>query len=86
MTEYPLPPIQDNRSDCLPYTLRPGYMGAQGGMSLRDWFAGQALVAVVCMNPRDQSPFEKEEVSGFYKRRAIWAYAMADAMLAERTS
>ena len=24
MTEYPLPPIQDSRSDCLPYTLRRG--------------------------------------------------------------
>lgn len=38
------------------------------GMSLRDWFAGQALA----QTPRDGQPSE----------RAAWAYALADAMLA----
>jgi hypothetical protein len=56
----------------------PENMGAYGasqineqGMSLRDWFAGQALAHT----PRDGQPSE----------RAAWAYALADAMLAERT-
>lgn len=45
------------------------YAGAQGGMSLRDWFAGQAMVG-----------YEAESAQAI----AEVAYAIADAMLAER--
>ena len=38
MTEYPLPPIQDNRSDCPPYTLRRG----------RDYPTPPPWTALVC--------------------------------------
>ena len=72
-----------------PPTVHPDCHDGRGmptGLSIRDWFAGQAIIAVARMVLRDQSPFEKEEVSGFYKRRAIWAYEMADAMLAERAN
>jgi hypothetical protein len=41
-----------------------------GGMSLRDWFAGQALAGL------------SEEPLGI--NTAKWAYELADAMLAER--
>ena len=46
------------------------------GMSLRDWFAGQALPNLI-------RAFEESETCG---RDDIckWAYAYADAMLAER--
>jgi hypothetical protein len=42
------------------------------GMSLRDWFAGQALTGVLA----------DMEMSAYAK--AIYAYEIADAMLAER--
>jgi len=41
------------------------------GMSLRDWFAGQALTAI------DAPPLSNRGV-------ALWAYGIADAMMAVR--
>jgi hypothetical protein len=48
----------------------------QPGMTLRDWFAGQALASTAKM----------ENPQGGYDSTAIaeWCYSMADAMLAER--
>lgn len=47
----------------------------QEGMTLRDYFAGQALVGLVAnRDPEDPSP----------GLAAVWAYLYADAMLAER--
>ncbi|GMO65932.1 MAG: hypothetical protein Ta2A_13860 [Treponemataceae bacterium] len=40
------------------------------GMSLRDWFAGQALYAPTSLSVEDM---------------AAWCYKLADAMLAKRT-
>lgn len=50
------------------------------GMSLRDWFAGQALDAVIrtCASDTDARKLGPEPYF------AIKAYAIADAMLAER--
>lgn len=42
------------------------------GMSLRDWFAGQALANVYTFNDGDPD------------KVAMWAYQVADAMLAAR--
>ncbi len=51
----------------------------QSGMSLRDWFAGQALVG---MYPHARAITRPgEEASPIWARMA---YAIADAMLAER--
>lgn len=47
------------------------YALAQGGMTLRDWFAGQAI----------SQSFNTEWAD---KDVAKYAYAIADAMLAER--
>lgn len=51
------------------------FTGEHRGMSLRDWFAGQALVGRQCPIPNDAD--ERARFAGIY-------YAMADAMLAER--
>lgn len=51
-------------------------MDWQDGMTLRDWFAGQALA-----NPRT---FPDERDFGTPAEIAQQAYAVADAMLAER--
>ena len=44
------------------------------GMTLRDWFAGQALAGIMCSNGRPTGD----------EAKALWAYEMADAMLAAR--
>lgn len=49
--------------------------GSQAGMSLRDWFAGQVLPAVF---------LQMNEPEHDYCDVAGAAWAMADAMLAER--
>lgn len=53
--------------------------GMLRGMDLRDWFAGQALIAQSdwLEGPPGSTPYS-------YEGRAVWAYAQADAMLAER--
>jgi hypothetical protein len=48
------------------------------GMSLRDWFAGQAITAVV------ETAFMAKRPGGVQEFAAA-CYAMADAMLAERS-
>lgn len=55
-----------------------------GGMSLRDWFAGQALpvVAAVIVAPGVETD-DGEPASSRHVARA--AYDIADAMLAERS-
>ena len=50
----------------------------EGGMTLRDWFAGQALAGFLASESSD---------AGFYSdsaHAANQAYSLADAMLAQR--
>ncbi len=55
----------------------PNY-GSTDGMTLRDWFAGQMLAgAIACVHPFKIEAEKDAEM-------AAKAYAMADAMLAER--
>ena len=57
------------------------------GMSLRDWFAGQALAAVADTNPNlpdDPADGYWPDAATLASRRAAWAYVQADAMLAAR--
>lgn len=50
------------------------------GMSLRDWFAGQALPAII----KEQSNSQGHGDPTFWLNVSIHAYRAADAMLAER--
>lgn len=59
------------------------------GMTLRDWFAGQALAAIGTWTP-GELPFDlmygtDEWHQWSISRRASYAYRQADAMLAERS-
>lgn len=59
----------------IPNDDRPGAYSAEPGMSLRDWFAGQAMAGLLA-------------AKGYHLRQvaAIDAYNIADAMLAARTT
>lgn len=50
-------------------------------MSLRDWFAGQALVGIISENANPASSGSEGMAKERYAERA---FAYADAMLAER--
>lgn len=70
------------------FPLHPGInpdWGHCNGMSLRDYFAGQALVSMGTWSPSlpDGSyPNGRQEIQVM---KARWAYDMADAMLAIRS-
>ena len=54
------------------------------GMSLRDWFAGQALAGL--MVDADTRGSHVAHSQANRAEFAVWAYAMADAMLAARSA
>ncbi|KQN13812.1 MULTISPECIES: hypothetical protein [unclassified Sphingomonas] len=54
----------------------PGHPASMPGMSLRDWFAGQALTGIVC-DPKIATETNARFIPEL-------AYALADAMLRER--
>lgn len=54
---------------------------SEWGMSLRDWFAGMALRAIIAKAPFEQMPVGVDESD---RMRARGAYDYADAMLEAR--
>lgn len=58
---------------------------AQAGMSLRDWFAGQALVGILALplNAEEHKVIARQN-AGIHTVMAVNAYRYAGAMLAER--
>lgn len=61
-------------------------IGEQDGMSLRDWFAGQALAGLEIRSDGAYSDFDREmELPELHANwTATAAYRIADAMLAAR--
>lgn len=57
----------------------------QGGMTLRDWFAGQAFAACFT-NASGFGDLSEDEKAAQYAELAVEMYAAADAMLARRAS
>ena len=53
------------------------------GMSLRDWFAGQALVSV--LSALGDMKIGRDNPAGQQRAVAMVAYDIADAMIAQRT-
>lgn len=64
--------------------LNPGAYGAEPGMTLRDWFAGQAIGAVIRQCAGDAAFGYPQGVESMEQLFAGKAFAIADAMLAER--
>lgn len=62
----------------------------QKGMTLRDWFAGQALQSLISKSPfwdtegEHGAEITQEELNQFMAEMASSAYFYADAMIAER--
>ena len=74
---FPLNPTNDGT---------PGAFEPEPGMSLRDWFAGQALASVIIVTSAGQHrPEMREGETHIRLAMARDAYDMADAMLAART-
>ena len=68
-----------------------GHVVYSNGMTLRDWFAGQALTSLAEVDPRlpgevPQHDYVWPTPEKLAERRATWAYLQADAMLAARKS
>lgn len=68
--------------------LDQGFVPGSGGMSLRDYFAGQALVGILASTPLLRGLADGRDSQGvpaFSMRRAsVLAFDLADTMLAER--
>lgn len=67
---FPILPPLDNGS-----VIAPGYPYPESGMSLRDWFAGQAMAALTVNRNFDSLSWEQT---------AALAYSAADEMLKAR--
>lgn len=77
--------MTDNSGPAFPLINRD-YQEAYGGcpgMSLRDYFAGQALVGILA-NPGTQTK-NSETLKNLYKTAAEFSYVAADAMIAQRS-
>lgn len=77
MSKHENPPAFPQH-DLSAYDIGPTY--PTEGMSLRDWFAGQALVGVV----REYLHRNGFHGDTLHQNLAVHAYRIADAMLAER--
>ena len=77
-----IPDIGDG-GPAFPVVAENGLGHVAPGMSLRDWFAGQALAGFAATLPEasEREMFKAEE---FYEAIALGAYRAADAMLAAR--
>jgi len=58
----------------------------QGGMTLRDYFAGQALAGILsCPSTMDAINNERSGTDTIFNLSALISYGFADAMLNERS-
>ena len=73
---------KDNGGPAFPTKpLGPVYGKLYDGMTLRDWFAGQALAGLAVRNFSDGNDFMHSEGP---ENAAEWAYSFADAMMDAR--
>lgn len=68
------------------FELSPQGYGISGGMTLRDWFAGQALkgLIVYCEKFEGSTQFQEMMCAQPWDRLATVSYEYADAMLIAR--
>lgn len=64
-----------------PISVQPDFQYAEAGMSLRDWFAGQALAGLIASGRSAYDLADSDQQAAY---AAFRAYTAADAMLAAR--
>lgn len=62
----------------------PEVRGQMKGMSLRDWFAGQALMGEMASQSPDVGEWKNDTGTDHLLKRATFLYRFADAMIAAR--
>lgn len=67
-----------------PRPKTPDHNSAQEGMSLRDWFAGQALAGLMASKAVALAA-DSDEIHAERERKAVSCFLLADALLAERS-
>jgi hypothetical protein len=73
----------------LPYDFIHDHPLADGGMSLRDYFAAKAMQQLIELHPThiwNEGMDSEEPMISYAKHTARAAYVMADAMLEQRDS
>lgn len=75
---------KSNGGPAFPLSVEPTFQWAEPGMSLRDWFAGQALIAVVGNNQLLDKMSDIRSDKDFGVSVASGCYKLADAMLSAR--
>ena len=77
------------QNDLSTYNMGPAEKN-NGGMTMRDWFAGQALAALSGVDPNLPGDSASRKVwpgpEELAMRRAVWSYLQADAMIAAQES
>lgn len=68
-----------------PSPMIPEWSEGASGMSLRDWFAGQAITMIIHQCSGDAAFGYPEGIDSMEQMFAVKSYAIADAMLAERS-
>lgn len=78
--------MMDRDDGGLAFPLKDPVSSDAVGMTLRDWFAGQALAGLREWTPpnEDGSLLDWSDMEAIRRRKAEWAYAQADAMLTAR--
>lgn len=72
--------MSDERNDGGDAFPQYDYGNRGRGMTLRDWFAGQALAGIIAAHAHPSSNGHPSDHSA-----SKWSYEYADAMLAERS-
>lgn len=76
-------PINDG-GPAFPRTGADGHTSPQSGMTLRDWFAGQALAGTDISRVMEEALYDGATPDEFARVLTGAAYKMADAMIAAR--
>jgi hypothetical protein len=84
MTDPPMTDAEIDNPEAFPSTRVTGQTNIRG-MSLRDWFAGQALSGWLASFPNDTFHPAQPQSSHSCETLAEWSYALADAMLKHRS-
>ena len=80
---FPIPVVLQKHGDVY-HEIMTGWQAGLKGMTLRDYFAGQALAGMYSSPYMLAAAYDDLENEQPDDRLALWAYDQADAMIAKR--